>query len=54
MSTGINKVHLGELFFVQNEQFADAFRIEYRRDKEQKWIKYKDFSGQYVRIDYLV
>ncbi|CAF3613319.1 unnamed protein product [Rotaria sordida] len=31
-----------------NEQYADSFRIEYRRENEQKWIKYKDFSGQYI------
>ncbi|CAF3997659.1 unnamed protein product [Rotaria sp. Silwood2] len=31
-----------------NEQYADSFRIEYRRENQQKWIKYKDFSGQYI------
>ncbi|UJR22292.1 hypothetical protein I4U23_025350 [Adineta vaga] len=31
-----------------NEQYADAFRVEYRRNNEQQWIQYKDFSGQYV------
>ncbi|CAF0885828.1 unnamed protein product [Adineta steineri] len=31
-----------------NEYYADSFRIEYRRDSKQKWIKYKDFSGQYI------
>ncbi|CAF3407810.1 unnamed protein product [Rotaria sp. Silwood1] len=31
-----------------NEHYADSFRIEYRRDNQQKWIKYKDFSGQYI------
>jgi hypothetical protein len=35
--------------FYKNEQYADSFRIEYRRDNKQKWIKYKDFSGHYVR-----
>ncbi|CAF3035602.1 unnamed protein product [Rotaria socialis] len=31
-----------------NEEYADAFRIEYRRDNQKKWIKYKDFAGQYI------
>ncbi|CAF1648624.1 unnamed protein product, partial [Adineta ricciae] len=31
-----------------NEHYADAFRIEYRRESNQKWIKYKDFAGQYI------
>ncbi|UJR26817.1 hypothetical protein I4U23_008130 [Adineta vaga] len=31
-----------------NEHYADAFRVEYRRELNQKWIKYKDFAGQYI------
>ncbi|CAF1363826.1 unnamed protein product [Adineta ricciae] len=31
-----------------NEHYADAFRVEYRRNSEQQWIRYKDFSEQYV------
>ncbi|CAF1587743.1 unnamed protein product [Rotaria magnacalcarata] len=38
----------GRFTLTPNEQFADAFRIEYRRYNEQKWIKYKDFSGRYM------
>ncbi|CAF1084469.1 unnamed protein product [Rotaria sordida] len=38
----------GKFSLIPNEQFADAFRIEYRRENEQKWIKYKYFSGQYI------
>ncbi|CAF3569586.1 unnamed protein product [Adineta steineri] len=38
----------GKFSLTPNEQFADAFQIEYRRDRKQKWIKYKDFSEQYI------
>ncbi|CAF3067249.1 unnamed protein product [Rotaria sp. Silwood2] len=38
----------GKFSLKPNEQFADSFRIEYKRENEQKWIKYKYFSGQYI------
>lgn len=31
-----------------NEQFADAFRLEYRRNETASWISYKDFAGQNI------
>lgn len=47
--TVITLIELQGKFGLQpNDHFADSFRIEYRRDSNQNWIKYKDFSGQYI------
>ncbi|CAF0745440.1 unnamed protein product [Didymodactylos carnosus] len=31
---------------LMNEQFADNFRLEYKRHENMTWIKYKSFTGQ--------